>query len=44
VGIAWPPDRAPIVLSVLTTGHAADAPADDRLVAKAAELLAEALV
>ncbi|GAA2262968.1 class A beta-lactamase BOR-1 [Kitasatospora cystarginea] len=44
VGIAWPQDRAPILLCVLTTRHVADAPADDLLVAKAAELLAGALV
>lgn len=43
VGIAWTPDRAPIVLAVLTTKHVPDAPADDPLVARTAELLAAAL-
>jgi beta-lactamase class A len=43
VGIAFPPGRAPIVISVLSTKFAADAPADEPLVAKTAELVVEAL-
>ncbi|MEU4213262.1 class A beta-lactamase [Streptomyces sp. NPDC026206] len=44
VGIAWTPDRSPVVLAVLTTKHDAGAPADEPLVARTAELLAAALV
>lgn len=43
VGIAWTPDRTPVVLSVLSTKPDAAAPADEPLVAKAAALLAAAL-
>ncbi|MEC4016345.1 class A beta-lactamase [Streptomyces sp. H27-D2] len=43
VGVAWTPDRTPIVLAVLSTQHDADAPADEPLVAKTAALLAAAL-
>lgn len=43
-GIAWTPDGTPIVLTVLSTKPDADAPADDLLVARTAELLAAALV
>ncbi|MET9393492.1 class A beta-lactamase [Streptomyces sp. NPDC006624] len=43
VGIAWTPDGAPIVLSVLTTQPEEDAPADNALVVRAAELLAAEL-
>ncbi|MET9697239.1 class A beta-lactamase [Streptomyces sp. NPDC006529] len=43
VGIAWPPDRAPLVISVLTTRQAPDGPADDRLIAETATLLASLL-
>ncbi|WP_042440098.1 class A beta-lactamase [Streptacidiphilus albus] len=43
VGIAWPPGRGPVVLSVLTTKHVSTAPADEPLVAEAAALLAAAL-
>lgn len=41
VGIVWPPHRAPLVLAVLTTKPDQDAPADDLLVRRTAELLAE---
>ncbi|MGV9503259.1 class A beta-lactamase [Streptomyces sp. NPDC003642] len=40
VGITWPPDGPPIVMSVLTTQPEEDAPADNPLVAKTAALLA----
>ncbi|WP_086558825.1 class A beta-lactamase [Streptomyces africanus] len=43
VGLTWPPDGAPIVLSVLTTQPEEDAPADDALVAKTAAVLAAEL-
>ncbi|MFF2327239.1 MULTISPECIES: class A beta-lactamase [unclassified Streptomyces] len=43
VGIAWPPGRGPIVMAVLSTRYEADAAADDRVVADAAAVLAEAL-
>ncbi|MGW6013380.1 class A beta-lactamase [Streptomyces sp. NPDC055210] len=43
VGIAWTPDGAPVVLSVLSTKSAPDAPMDEPLVAGAAGLLAAAL-
>ncbi|WP_433544685.1 class A beta-lactamase [Streptomyces sp. CA-294286] len=42
-GIAWRPDGTPVVMSVLTTKHREDAPADDALVAKTAALLAAEL-
>ncbi|MEV0642307.1 class A beta-lactamase [Streptomyces sp. NPDC050619] len=44
VGITWPPDGTPIVLSVLTTQPEEAAPADDPLVAETAGLLAAELV
>ncbi|GGY31554.1 class A beta-lactamase [Streptomyces djakartensis] len=43
VGITWPPDGAPIVLSVLTTQPEEDAPTDNVLVARTAEVLAAEL-
>ncbi|MDT9685360.1 class A beta-lactamase [Streptomyces sp. TRM76323] len=43
VGVAWPPGRPPVVLAVLTTRSTPDAAADNVLVARAAELLAEAV-
>ncbi|WP_248508373.1 class A beta-lactamase [Streptomyces sp. D2-8] len=43
VGITWPPDGPPIVLSVLTTQPEEDAPADNPLVARTAALLAAEL-
>jgi beta-lactamase class A len=43
VGIAWPPDRGPVVLAVLSTQHDAAAPVDEPLVADTAALLAAAL-
>ncbi len=43
VGVAWPPGRPPVVLSVLTTRFTPDAEADNVLVAEAARLLAEAM-
>ncbi|MFF8913199.1 class A beta-lactamase [Streptomyces sp. NPDC015032] len=44
VGIAWPSGRGPIVLAVLSTQHAEDAPMDDLLIAEAAAILAPALI
>ncbi|QMU69951.1 class A beta-lactamase [Streptacidiphilus sp. P02-A3a] len=43
VGIAWTPDRTPLVLAVLSTKPDATAPADEPLVARSAALLAAAL-
>jgi beta-lactamase class A len=43
VGVTWPPDGPPIVLSVLTTQPEEDAPADNALVARTAALLAAEL-
>ncbi|GAA2798944.1 PEN family class A beta-lactamase, Bpc-type [Kitasatospora paracochleata] len=43
VGLAWTPDGTPLVLAVLSTGPAPDAPADEALVARAAALVAPAL-
>ncbi|MEU9775629.1 class A beta-lactamase [Streptomyces sp. NPDC047968] len=43
IAVAWPPGRAPIVLAVLSSRDAPDAGRDDRLVARAAELVAAAL-
>ncbi|MFC9503645.1 class A beta-lactamase [Streptomyces sp. NPDC057002] len=43
VGITWPPDGPPIVMSVLTTQPEEDAAADNPLVASAAALLASEL-
>ncbi|MFJ7203650.1 class A beta-lactamase [Streptomyces sp. NPDC098789] len=42
-GIAWPPGRPPVVMTVLTTKHAPDATADDALIAETAALLATTL-
>ncbi|PKA35076.1 Exo family class A beta-lactamase [Streptomyces sp. SM8] len=42
-GVTWPPGRAPIVLTVLTTKTEQDAARDDGLVADAARVLAETL-
>ncbi|MFD9002193.1 class A beta-lactamase [Streptomyces sp. NPDC059582] len=43
VGVAWTDDGTPLVLSVLTTKPAQDAAADNDLVVKTAELLAEVM-
>ncbi|MBC9726825.1 class A beta-lactamase [Streptomyces sp. TRM68367] len=43
VGITWPPDGTPILMSVLTTQPEEDAAADNPLVAKTAALLAAEL-
>ncbi|MEV4506846.1 class A beta-lactamase [Streptomyces klenkii] len=43
VGIAWTPDRTPIVLAVLSTKQEGHAPADEPLIAKIATLLAATL-
>lgn len=41
VAVVWPPARAPLVLTVLTTRHAADAPALDAPIAQAARVAAQ---
>ncbi len=43
VGIAWTPDGAPVILSVLSTKPDKDAEGDSPLVARAAELIVESL-
>ncbi|MCX4756832.1 class A beta-lactamase [Kitasatospora purpeofusca] len=42
-GVTWPQSVGPIVLTVLSTKHAPDAPADEPLIAAAARLVATAL-
>ncbi|WP_326540609.1 class A beta-lactamase [Pseudorhodoferax sp.] len=41
VAVVWPPARAPLVLAVFTTRHAADAPALDAPIAQAARIAAQ---
>jgi beta-lactamase class A len=43
VGVVWPPGRPPLVLSVLSTKHAAEGPTENSLVARAAALVAAEL-
>ncbi|MFE9250425.1 class A beta-lactamase [Streptomyces sp. NPDC007088] len=42
-GVAYPPDRAPVLLTVLTTRHTAEAEGDSALVAEVARLVVRAL-
>ncbi|GAA4411969.1 class A beta-lactamase [Actinokineospora soli] len=44
IAVIWPPDRAPIVIAVLTTHPDPDAEPDDALVAEAARIALDALV
>ena len=44
VGVVWPPERTPLVLSVLSTKYDPQGPTDNPLVARAAALVADALV
>ncbi|MFJ7586641.1 class A beta-lactamase [Streptomyces sp. NPDC097617] len=44
VGVAWPPGRPPVVLSILSTLPEATAARDNTLIARAAKLLSDALV
>ncbi|QLH21372.1 class A beta-lactamase [Streptomyces sp. Rer75] len=44
VGVVWPPERTPLVLSVLSTKYDPEGPTDNPLVARAAALVADALV
>ncbi|MEU0840289.1 class A beta-lactamase [Streptomyces sp. NPDC005962] len=44
VGVVWPPKRTPLVLSVLSTKYDPQGPTDNPLVARAAALVADALV
>ncbi|MDA5279790.1 class A beta-lactamase [Streptomyces sp. Isolate_45] len=41
VGIAWPPERPPVILSIFSTMPDADATRDNTLIAKTAKLLAD---
>lgn len=43
VGVVWPPERTPLVLSVLSTKYDPQGPTDNPLVARAAALVAGAL-
>jgi beta-lactamase class A len=43
IAVVWPPDRAPIVLAVLSSRATADAARDDTLLARATEVVVEAL-
>ncbi|MCZ7373406.1 class A beta-lactamase [Micromonospora sp. WMMC250] len=43
IAVIWPPDRAPIVLAVLSTRDQKDADYDDALIAQAAEVAISAL-
>ncbi|MDG4840230.1 class A beta-lactamase [Micromonospora sp. WMMD967] len=43
IAVIWPPDRAPIVLAVLSTRDQKDADYDDALIAQAAEVTISAL-
>ncbi|WP_433281009.1 class A beta-lactamase [Pseudonocardia xinjiangensis] len=43
IAVLWPPDRAPLVLAVMSDRAAQDAEHDDALIAKAAEVAAGAL-
>jgi hypothetical protein len=43
VGVAWPPNRSPITLAVLSTKYGPNGPTDNPLVARTAALVAAAL-
>jgi beta-lactamase class A len=43
VGVAWPPNRSPITLAVLSTKYDPNGPTDNPLVARTAALVAAAL-
>ncbi|WP_229373144.1 class A beta-lactamase [Umezawaea beigongshangensis] len=43
IAVVWPPDRAPIVLAVLSSRATADAARDDVLLARATEVVVEVL-
>ncbi|WP_316742155.1 class A beta-lactamase [Streptomyces sp. MK7] len=43
IAVAWRPNRAPLVLVVMSSRHTQDAPYDDALVAEAARVAAESL-
>nr|4C75_A Chain A, BETA-LACTAMASE [synthetic construct]4C75_B Chain B, BETA-LACTAMASE [synthetic construct]4C75_C Chain C, BETA-LACTAMASE [synthetic construct]4C75_D Chain D, BETA-LACTAMASE [synthetic construct] len=43
IAIIWPPNRAPIVLAIYSTGSTADAKERNALIAEAAKIVAEAL-
>lgn len=42
IAVLWPPDRAPIVLAVMSSRTAQDAEHDDALIAQATEVAAAA--
>ncbi|MEU6878761.1 class A beta-lactamase [Streptomyces sp. NPDC046712] len=43
IAVAWPPGRAPVVFAILSNRHEADARYDNKLIADAASVVAEAL-
>jgi beta-lactamase class A len=43
IAVLWPPDRAPIVIAIMSTRSTPDAKADDRLIAQAARMAVAAL-
>lgn len=43
IAVLWPPDRAPIVIAVMSSKSEKDAEADDRLIAQAAQVTVAAL-
>ncbi|ADI09354.1 Beta-lactamase [Streptomyces bingchenggensis BCW-1] len=43
IAVVWPPDKAPIVIAILSNRHKKDAEPDDRLIAQAASVIAGTL-
>ncbi|WP_392675516.1 class A beta-lactamase [Streptomyces sp. LN785] len=43
IAVVWPPGTAPIVMAILSNGSSEGAPYDDRLIAKAAAVVADTL-
>ncbi|MHC5704355.1 class A beta-lactamase [Streptomyces sp. PKU-MA01144] len=43
IAVVWPPDSAPIVMAIMSNGLRRDADHDDRLIAEAASVVADAL-
>ena len=43
IAVLWPPDREPIVLAIMSNRHAPDAEHDDRLLARAATVVVNAV-
>ncbi|WP_031081334.1 class A beta-lactamase [Streptomyces sp. NRRL WC-3549] len=43
IAVLWPPDRAPVVVAIMSNRGRADAPYDNRLIAEAAAVVADTL-